>query len=331
MPGPQDQFVGGRLNRGTYPDEYLRANLRPPQGERPAGLEIRPDSRASPASSPALSRGVLPGDIRPSAARGNLTTRSGKLQAPVSLSLVQCRRPAPPRRNDGPVDGRGPGLEFLSIWSNDSGSGFGAHEIALCRAERRAVSRPGMERRRRDFAACGRKHRRLLPDPPPQAAAAVNSRFRGDHPAGILLRRTEASLASFSATASTSRATPLGPRAGKTTIPIPSTADVQVLGSALHNSLLSKDAGRGPVARTARRPVLSYHFFGSHGNHEPLLGIPFPWLTHEKLKSCARRKIDTLAHVGGLHPPGSSCPTRSTRRSSGLFSSIPERKIGRDR
>jgi hypothetical protein len=46
-----------------------------------------------------------------------------------------------------------------------------------------------------------------------------------------------------------------------------------------------------------------YHSFGSHTNHEPLLGIPFPWLAYEKLQAFARLGVQTLAHVGGIHPP----------------------------
>jgi hypothetical protein len=41
----------------------------------------------------------------------------------------------------------------------------------------------------------------------------------------------------------------------------------------------------------------------SHGNHEPLLGIPFPWLTYERLRSAAKLGLSTLAHMGGLQPP----------------------------
>ena len=46
-----------------------------------------------------------------------------------------------------------------------------------------------------------------------------------------------------------------------------------------------------------------YHAFGCHTNHEPLLGIPFPWLTFQKLKAFAEKGVRTLAHVGGINPP----------------------------
>jgi hypothetical protein len=48
------------------------------------------------------------------------------------------------------------------------------------------------------------------------------------------------------------------------------------------------------------------HFYISMGPHlflEPLLGIPYPWLTHRRIKTLKDSGIDHLAHCGGTCPP----------------------------
>jgi hypothetical protein len=79
--------------------------------------------------------------------------------------------------------------------------------------------------------------------------------------------------------------------------------DIPVLGSALHSHISEKEKTLLEDLHSQESLGYFYHHCGSHGNHEPLLGIPFPWLTYEKLCSCAANGISALAHLGGLHPP----------------------------
>ena len=46
-----------------------------------------------------------------------------------------------------------------------------------------------------------------------------------------------------------------------------------------------------------------YFVPGILGNHEPLIGIPFPGLIHRKLSEMADRKVETAAYQGGVTPP----------------------------
>jgi len=92
-------------------------------------------------------------------------------------------------------------------------------------------------------------------------------------------------------------------RGWESNYPHPQYPDIKVLGSALHNSLKEKEGE--PLAELESRKSFGffYHAFGPHSNHEPLLGIPFPWLTYEKLLASNRLRIRRLAHLGGIQPP----------------------------
>jgi len=85
--------------------------------------------------------------------------------------------------------------------------------------------------------------------------------------------------------------------------PHPQYPDVKVLGSAYHNTLEDKEGDVKGELDSRNCRAYFYHSFGSHTNHEPLLGIPFPWLAHEKLHAFVKQGIRNLAHVGGIHPP----------------------------
>jgi hypothetical protein len=57
------------------------------------------------------------------------------------------------------------------------------------------------------------------------------------------------------------------------------------------------------AARDCRTHVMHAH--GPVNNLEPLLGIPFPWLAHEKLAAMRAGGAKYLAHFGGVAPPAS--------------------------
>ncbi|MHC5079874.1 MAG: hypothetical protein ACYTHN_12690 [Planctomycetota bacterium] len=80
--------------------------------------------------------------------------------------------------------------------------------------------------------------------------------------------------------------------------------DVNTIGmTALHNTFAEEE--REPLTALKQRGVKAhvFHAFGPFGNFDPVLGIPFPWLTLEKLKAMAAVNVECLAHSGGIAPP----------------------------
>ena len=294
-----DQFVESGLNKGFYPAEYLRANLG----------RLKENARL------ALKYGLTPGLLcfeprsMPEAFFQKYPTLRGprvdhpfrSFKPRYALTLAHPAARAHYAELMANLIREVPALEFMSVWSNDSGSGF-EHTKSLY------VGRNGGPYLVREWkndeeiakAAAGNiaGFYRVLRD----TAAEVNPRFRvitrlesfyGErrHLWPLLGDRIDVEVNSLlTAGWENNYAHPVYP-------------DLQVLNSALHNTLVAGEraAARELAGRGGRSYF--YHFFAGHANHEPLLGIPFPWLTHEKLAACARLGIPTLAHMGGLHPP----------------------------
>jgi len=294
-----DQFVDSRLNRGIYPREYLEANL----------ARLKENARL------AVKYGLVPGLLcfEPRSVPEALfqkypTLRGARVDHPFRsfkpryvLSLVHPLARRHYAEMMAKLMAEVPELEFMAVWSNDSGSGFehtkslyvgrngGAYMIREWKNDEE-IARSAAENIARFF--------RLLRD----AAADVNPRFR-------VITRLESfygerrQLWPLLADKIDVEVNSLLVPGWETNYPHPEYPDIQVLGSAYHNRL--RPAEKRAAAELAARGSRSYffHFFNSHGNHEPLLGIPFPWLTHEKLLSSAALGIRTLAHMGGLQPP----------------------------
>ncbi len=294
-----DQFVSSLLNQGIYPEEYLRANLQ----------QLKENSRL------ALKYGLVPGLLcfEPRSVPDALfekypTLRGARVDHPF--------RSFKPRYNLSTVHPvvqqhyvelltnlmeEVPELGFLTIWSNDSGAGF-EHTKSLY------VGRNGGAYLIREWnddeeiaraAASNIIHFfTLLHD----AGSRINPEFRvvtrlesfyGERPFlwTKLGDRIDVEVHS------------LLTRGWEAIYPHPQYPDINVLGSAHHNFL--EDQEKEPLKELCSRRSRSYfyHSFGSHTNHEPLLGIPFPWLTYDKLQACSKLGIRTLAHVGGIQPP----------------------------
>ena len=95
----------------------------------------------------------------------------------------------------------------------------------------------------------------------------------------------------------------LCPKVLKSAAVHPVYTEIKVSGSALQNTLTKEEKTKLEELHSRNSEAYFLHFFGSYSNHEPLLGIPFPWLTHEKLKSAHQRGVTSLSHLGGIHPP----------------------------
>ncbi len=294
-----DQFVSSRLNQGLYPEEHLEANLE------------RLRQNALLALKYGLTPGLLcfePRSVPESIFEKYPTLRGARVDHPfrsfkprynLSIAHPLVRRHYAELIQN--LLAQVPALEFLSIWTNDSGAGF-EHTQSLY------VGRNGgaylirewkdNDEIARTAAANTVRFFRTLRD----AAREINPRFR-------ITTRLESFYGELPH---------LWPELGRgvdveansllavgweADYPHPRYPDVKVMGSLYHNTLKK---GEGEKAdELGERDGLSYfyHMFGPHANHEPLLGIPFPWLTYEKLISAQALDLKNLAHVGGIQPP----------------------------
>lgn len=294
-----DQFVESRLNQGLYPKQYLAANL---------GL-LKENARL------ALRYGLVPGLLcfEPRSVPEILfqkypTLRGARVDHPFrsfrpryTLSLVHPVAQKHYAELLTNLMKEVPELGFMAVWSNDSGSGF-EHTKSLY------VGRNGGAYLIREWktddeiakAAAGNVANffRLLKD----AASKINPEFR-------VITRLESfygerrhlwpELQDGVDVEVNSLLVP----GWENNYPHPSYPDIRVLGSGFHNTLWRKEKAVAEELTSRGSRAYFYHFLNSHGNHEPLLGIPFPWLAWEKLAAFRMLGIRTIAHMGGLQPP----------------------------
>ncbi len=294
-----DQFVSSRLNEGIYPKEYLSANLNVlkenaqlavDHGLVPGMLCFEP--RSVPESLlqkyPSLRGARVDHPFRSFMPRFNLSTVHPVVQKHYAGLMTRLLEEVPE-------------LEFLTIWSNDSGAGF-EHTKSLY------VGRNGgayliREWKDDDEIAKAASENvvnffKVLRD----AASRINPKFR-------VVTRLESFYGEREHLWPEMRngigveAHSLLTKGWESHYPHPRYSDIKVIGSAYQNTF--SDEERKPMEQLLSQKSFSffYHSFGSHTNHEPLLGIPFPWLTYEKLQACYNLGIRTLAHLGGIHPP----------------------------
>jgi hypothetical protein len=294
-----DQFVTSRLNEGLYPEEYLAANLE----------LLKKNARL------AVKFGLVPGLLCfeprsvPEAFFGKYPTlRGARVDHPFrsykprfNLSIIH---PAVQQHYVELMENlmrEIPELGFLTIWSNDSGAGF-EHTKSLY------VGRNGgaylirewnSDEKIAEVAASNIiNFFSLLRD----VASRINPQFR------IITR-----LESFYGERTylwpelkeriDVEAHSLLTEGWESKYPHPVYSDVKVLGSALHNTLHEDEEKSMQALQKRGSLCFFYHSFSCHTNHEPLLGIPFPWLTHEKLVAMHSRDVKALSHIGGLQQP----------------------------
>jgi hypothetical protein len=294
-----DQFTSSALNKGFYPKEYLDANLN------------RLKDNARLAVKYGLTPGLLcfePRSMPEAFFRKYPTLRGPRIDHPFrsfqprfSLTLVHPAARAHYAELMGNLLKDVPALEFMAIWSNDSGSGF-EHTKSLY------VGRNGGpflvrewkddEEIAKSAAANVARFYETLRD----AASAVNPDFRvitrlesfyGERKQlwPLLRNRIDVEVNSLLTTG------------WENNYPHPAYGDVQVLGAAYHNALAERERAPARELEARGSRALFYHYFSAFGNFEPLFGLPFPWLTHDKLKAAAKLDAAGLAWMGGIHPP----------------------------
>ncbi len=296
-----DQFVDSSLNRGLYPPYYLSANLaflkRNAALARKYGLvpgllcfEPRSVPEAFFARYPML-RG----------ARVDHPFRSFKPRYTMTLAhpLVRDHYAEMVRRLLEEV----PDLGFLTIWTNDSGSGF-EHTTSLY------VGRNGgpyMVREWRDHAAIARiagEHALLFFRTLRDAARTVSPGFRvitrlesfmGEHDTlwGGLGDGVEVETNSLVA------------RGWAMPYTHPRYPDSHSINGGTVFQAAFDDRERALLEDLRGRSATA-HFYTAVGPHQmfaPLIGVPYPRLAHERLSLLHRNGVRELSQVGGTCPP----------------------------
>jgi len=295
-----DQFVESRLNQGMYPPEYLNANLNllkkyaalaRKYGMRPGILCFEP--RTVPEKLferyPMLRGARVDHPMRSWLPRYTLA---------ISHPAVQDHYAELMRNLLAEV----PELDYMSVWTNDSGSGF-EHTASLYVGRNGGAYLIREWRNHEKVAEAAGKNAvnwlRVLRN----AATEINPNFRVcmriepfkvEH--DVIVRELEKGL--------DIEVPSLLVRGYDLPYSHPIYPEIKgVAGSAYH---LNFEAQEKPILEKFRARQIEPHFVYARGtgyNFEPLLGIPYPWMTYEKLKAAADLGASHLAHMGGGAPP----------------------------
>ncbi len=296
-----DQFVYSELNKGIYPFYYLSANL------------SRLKENARYAAKYGLTPGLLcfePRSVPEQLFEKYPMLRGARVDHPFrsfkpryNLSIVH------PRVLDHYADmlqkllREAPQLAYMDVWTNDSGAGF-EHTKSLY------VGRNGgafLIREWKDDAEIARqagenalRFLRTLRD----AGRTINPEFRiitrmesfyGEHETiwqGLTDRIDVETNSLFAVGWSLHYSHPRYPEIK------------EVAGGSIYQNYV--DDRELPLLRQLDERGSLAHFNFSCGSFtifEPLLGIPYPWLTFRKIKSMHQAGLDCIAHQGGANPP----------------------------
>ncbi len=294
-----DQFVSSFLNKGYYDFDYLQANLNflktnaelaekyglrcgitmfEPRSVPDALLERYPMLRGARVDHP----------IRSWHPRYNLSIAHPVVRDHYAELLENLLREVPQ-------------IDFMAVWSNDSGAGFeytsslyvgrngGGYVIREWKGDKEiaAAAAENLIRFHRTLRDAGRK---------------VNPKFR------TLLR-----LEAFSTELEhvwrdledgiDVEATSLVSKGWDVDYHHPKYKDRRsVAGSALFNEFAPAEKVKINELKAKGAEADVYFSAGAVWNHEPLLGIPFPGLVHEKLTAMAAQEVANVAFTGGTTP-----------------------------
>lgn len=295
-----DQFVHSDLNKGLYPEYFLSANLKflkqnaelaRKYGLIPGLLCFEP--RSVPErffkKYPMLRGARVDHPFRSFQPRYNMTIVHPMVQEHYTSMMRNLLREVPE-------------LGFISIWTNDSGAGF-EHTKSLY------VGRNGgayLIREWKDDEEIARiagenalNFFRLLRD----AAREINPDFRvitrlesfyGEHETiwNGLEEGIEVETASLIA------------RGWDSPYSHPRYSDVKEINAGTVYQSGFDRREKSFLANLKRRRSDSHFYaaFGPHSMFEPLLGVPYPRLTYEKLKVLHEAGVKNVAHCGGTYP-----------------------------
>ncbi|MGH7491630.1 MAG: hypothetical protein ACREOO_04475 [bacterium] len=294
-----DQFVHSELNKGLYPVEHLTANLnllkRYAELGRKYGLEpglLCFEPRSVPEKFfykyPTLRGARVDHPFRSRRPRFTMTNAHPLVQAHYREMMQKLLREVPD-------------LAYLSIWSNDSGSGFeytsslyvgrngGPYLIREWRTHEQIAEVAGKNVVR---------YMKILRE----AAAELNPNFRVslrlepfkvEH--DVILSGLEDHL-DLEVPSLLVRGYDLPYHHDKY-------PDVMGIAGSVHH-LQMETQERELIHEHQKRGIAS-HLIYSHGNgynFEPLLGLPYPWMIWQKLQEMKKSEVEYAANLGGFTP-----------------------------
>jgi hypothetical protein len=296
-----DQFVYTSLNKGIYPPYYLAANMRNLKensalavkyGLVPGFTSFEPRSvpEAFFQRYPMLRGARVDHPFRSFKPRYNMTTTHPRVLHHYGEMMEKLLQQVPE-------------LGFLSIWTNDSGAGM-EHTKSLY------VGRNGgayMIREWNDDDSIAQlaaenavRFYRVLRD----AAAKINPDFRvmtrmepfyGEHD---YVWEKLGDQVDVETTSLVARGWAMPYHHSKY-------SDVKdISGGSVYQDQFDPDEV-AKINELRERNALSHFYFtaGPHYIFEPLMGTPYPKLTHKRLKLLHDNNVDYLAHMGGTWPP----------------------------
>jgi hypothetical protein len=294
-----DQFVSSRLNKGFYDDDYLQANLNnlkanadlaEKYGLTPGLVCFEPRSVPDALLDryPVLRGARVDHPMRSFRPRYNLSVAHPVVREHYAELMENLVREVPR-------------LGYISIWSNDSGAGFEyTHSLYVGRNGGGYVVREWLGAK--DIAAAAAmnlvRFLRVLRD----AGRKVNPAFRTlirlepfweehDHIWKQLEDGLDVEVSS------------LLTKGWKLAYKHPRYEEVpEIHGTALYSTFVENEKDVLQDLRTKGADADVYFVPGILGNHEPLIGIPFPRLVHQKLLDMADRGVTTAAFQGGVTP-----------------------------
>jgi hypothetical protein len=316
-----DQFVAGRLNKGLYPHYYLSANLA--DLKRNAELAVKYglvpgllcfEPRSVPeeffARYPMLRGARVDHPFRSFKPRFNMTIVHPKVRELYAEMMTKLISEVPQ-------------LAFLSIWTNDSGSGF-EHTKSLY------VGRNGgayLIREWKDDAEIARVAGelavgffRLLRD----AARSVNPDFRVMTRLESFYGEHEVIWNGLGDQVDVEAASLVG-RGWEMPYTHPRYPDSNVVNAGTVYQDRFDNREKELMADLENRSSRAHFYFaaGPNSMFAPLLGIPYPSLTYRRLKLLCDNGVDYLAHSNGTCPP-ELVPYNINHEVLGLFQFNPQ-------
>lgn len=295
-----DQFVASKLNKGTYDDDYLQANLNFLRTNAELGQKY----------------GLTPGLVcfEPRSVPDNLLQKYPMLRGARVDHPIRSWHPrynlsiAHPVVRDHYAEmmekivKEVPSLEYISVWSNDSGAGFEyTSSLYVGRNGGGYVIREWKGNTEIAESAANNLVRflRVLRD----AGRKVNPKFR-------TLIRLEPFWAEHEyiwkqlGDGLDVEVSSLVTKGWKLAYQHPKYKEArEIHGTALHNQFVDAEKPIIEELRKMKSEADVYFSPGTIWNHEPLLGIPFPSLVFDKLKDLARQGVTTPCYNGSATPP----------------------------
>jgi hypothetical protein len=294
-----DQFVSSRLNKGFYDDDYLQANLNnlktnaemaEKYGMTPGLVCFEPRSVPDALLDryPVLRGGRVDHPMRSFRPRYNLSVAHPVVREHYAELMENLIREVPR-------------LGYISVWSNDSGAGFEyTHSLYVGRNGGGYVVREWIGAK--DIAEAAAMNLvqflRVLRD----AGRKVNPKFRTlirlepfweehEHIWKELEDGLDVEVSS------------LMTKGWKLAYKHPKYEEVpEIHGNALYSTFVEGEKAVLDDLKSKGADADVYLVPGILGNHEPIIGVPFPKLVYQKLHDLAEQGVKTAAFQGGVTP-----------------------------